>query len=394
MKKLLFMIAAAALFASCGGRDYYFAKDQARAYNDPEAEFDTLSYAIGMNLGLNASLNYGSEGLPIDVLKDAFLTEITKSEADHAFLEANREELGVFQQEVMRPYMMKKRMIMFQKDSLKPTLMPLFNEEYPAERIATLLGHDMAQYVRSTLSEVNVHYLFEAMDDAMAIEEQSAIDEHMKLNTMQLQKILGQHYGPALATTIGDFSKEWIRGVAAKRDVEMLVVGADTLYYRIENAGSEVRPTRDTDTVSLRFEGYSCRGVLFESTAKRANDVRKHIEKLQADTTITDEVRADRIAKYEEQIAATEQPTIPLRQLRIPGAIEALQLVGVGGDITVWMPAELAYGVRGNRAVLPGEAIVMHFELKDVKPGLDIFNKRVQPGKSVVEKAPEIIPAE
>ena len=53
MKKLLFVFVAAALAVSCGGRDYYFAKEQSYAYNDPEAEFDTLSYAVGMNLGLN-----------------------------------------------------------------------------------------------------------------------------------------------------------------------------------------------------------------------------------------------------------------------------------------------------------------------------------------------------
>ena len=77
MKKLLFVIAAAALFASCGGRDYYFAEEKAYTYTDAEAEFDTLSYAVGMNLGLNVSLNYGAEGMTIEPLKEAFMLTTT-----------------------------------------------------------------------------------------------------------------------------------------------------------------------------------------------------------------------------------------------------------------------------------------------------------------------------
>lgn len=382
MKKLLFVIAAAALFASCGGRDYYFAEEKAYTYTDAEAEFDTLSYAVGMNLGLNISLNYGAAGMSIEPVKEAFKAEIAKKSVDHAFLDANRETLTTFHTELMRPYTMAKRMAMFSKDTTKKELPALFNEEYTAERIATALGHDMAQYVRNTMSEVNLHYVFQAMDDAMAVEEQTTIDDKMRLNTQQLQKCLQEYYGTALPETVKAFSSEWLRGVS-QRNVEMLVVGADTLYYRIENAGSELRPTDEYDTVSFRFEGYTCRGVLFESTANRADDVRKHIEKVKADTTLTEDKRAERLAKLEEQLPSVEQPTIPLRQFRVPGAIEAMKLIGVGGDITVWMPAELAYGARGNKAVLPNEAIVMHIELKDVKDGPDMSRPELKPHKPI-----------
>lgn len=382
MKKLLFVIAAAALFASCGGRDYYFAEEKAYTYTDAEAEFDTLSYAVGMNLGLNISLNYGAAGMSIEPVKEAFKAEIAKKSVDHAFLDANRETLTTFHTELMRPYTMAKRMAMFSKDTTKKELPALFNEEYTAERIATALGHDMAQYVRNTMSEVNLHYVFQAMDDAMAVEEQTTIDDKMRLNTQQLQKCLQEYYGTALPETVKAFSSEWLCGVS-QRNVEMLVVGADTLYYRIENAGSELRPTDEYDTVSFRFEGYTCRGVLFESTANRADDVRKHIEKVKADTTLTEDKRTERLAKLEEQLPSVEQPTIPLRQFRVPGAIEAMKLIGVGGDITVWMPAELAYGARGNKAVLPNEAIVMHIELKDVKDGPDMSRPELKPHKPI-----------
>ena len=391
MKKLLFVFVAAALAVSCGGRDYYFAEAQSYAYNDPEAEFDTLSYAVGMNLGLNVSLNYGEAGMTIEPLKEAFTAEINKSTVDHEFLDANREVLNAFSDERMRPYMMAKRMAMFTKDTVKKELPALFDEEYSAERIATALGHDMAQYIRNTMSKVNLHYLFQAMDDAMKVESQAVIDDCMQISTMQLRDVMQSYYGKELPAEINNFSKEWLRGISKKGDVEMFAVGADTLYYRVENPGSELRPTNDYDTISFRYEGYTCRGVLFESTAKRAADVRKQIAKMQADTTISEDKRAERLAKLEEQALKAEQPTIPLSQFRVPGAIEAMKKIGAGGEITVWMPAELAYGARGNRAVLPNEAIVMHIELKDVKPGVEIPKPAMKPLKPVEVKKPKVM---
>ena len=390
MKKLLFVIAAAALFASCGGRDYYFAEEKAYTYTDAEAEFDTLSYAVGMNLGLNVSLNYGAEGMTIEPLKEAFIAEIGKHNVDHNFLDANREVLNNFSNDRMRPYAMAKRMAMFTKDTVKKELPVLFDEEYPAERIATALGHDMAQYVRNTMSKINLHYMFQAMEDAMLVKDQNDIDATMKLNQMQFQQAMQGYYGTELPKMIDNFSKEWIRSVAQKDDVEMLVVKNDTLYYRIENPGTEVRATKDNDTVSFRFEGFTGRGIEFESTAKRAADVRNHIEKVKADSTLAEDKRAERLAKLEEQAAKAEQPTIPIAQFRVPGAIEAMKLIGVGGDITVWIPAELAYGARGNRVVLPNEAIVMHIELKDVKPGVDVPVHQFKPRKPI--EAPKVAP--
>lgn len=391
MKKLLFVFVAAALAVSCGGRDYYFAEAQSYAYNDPEAEFDTLSYAVGMNLGLNVSLNYGEAGMTIEPLKEAFNAEINKRDVDHDFLEANREVLNTFSTERMRPYAMAKRMAMFTKDTTKKELPALFDEEYSVERIATALGHDMAQYIRNTMSKVNLHYLFQAMDDAMKVESQAVIDDYMQISTMQLRDVMQSYYGKELPAEINNFSKEWLRGISKKGDVEMFAVGADTLYYRVENPGSELRPTNDYDTISFRYEGYTCRGVLFESTAKRAADVRKQIAKMQADTTISEDKRAERLAKLEEQALKAEQPTIPLSQFRVPGAIEAMKKIGAGGEITVWMPAELAYGARGNRAVLPNEAIVMHIELKDVKPGVEIPKPAMKPLKPVEVKKPKVM---
>jgi FKBP-type peptidyl-prolyl cis-trans isomerase FkpA len=46
-----------------------------------------------------------------------------------------------------------------------------------------------------------------------------------------------------------------------------------------------------------------------------------------------------------------------------------MQLVGKGGQITLWIPGDLAYGVHGSGggAIGPNEALEFKVELHDVK---------------------------
>ena len=53
----------------------------------------------------------------------------------------------------------------------------------------------------------------------------------------------------------------------------------------------------------------------------------------------------------------------------IKGWGEGLQLVGKGGKINLWIPAELAYGEQGaGGAIGPNEALAFEVELIDVMP--------------------------
>ena len=53
MKKILFAVVLIATLASCSNEPkLYFAPVLNKGVNNPEAEFDTLSYALGMNYAL------------------------------------------------------------------------------------------------------------------------------------------------------------------------------------------------------------------------------------------------------------------------------------------------------------------------------------------------------
>ena len=53
----------------------------------------------------------------------------------------------------------------------------------------------------------------------------------------------------------------------------------------------------------------------------------------------------------------------------IKGWTEGMQLVGKGGKIKLWIPAELAYGAQGaGNSIGPNEALEFEVELIDVTP--------------------------
>ena len=60
---------------------------------------------------------------------------------------------------------------------------------------------------------------------------------------------------------------------------------------------------------------------------------------------------------------------IPLGEGIAKGFVEALQLIGKGGKITVIMPSKLGYGEQGGGPIPPYSPLVFDIEIKDVKKG-------------------------
>lgn len=378
MKKILFSVALAATLCSCGGnanREYYFLENEVRVYNDPTAEFDTLSYALGMNLGLNLHIQQKDLGYINDIVCEAIEAEVTKPVVDMEFIKKNREEMTEFNNNKVRPYMMAKQ-IQSRKQFTDPEaadsieLPALFDDKFTAESVSKNLGHDMGNHLREVSYPANLYWIFKAFSDAEQLNGiYSTNDTTMMLKQPEVTQALRKYYTEQLLDINKERSEKWINNIAHKSDVQELVMGNDKLYYRIETPGNDVKIGKLADTVVITYEIFTNRGILVESTEDRANTVKKAIENIRKDESLSDSVRNSRIADGEEHLKKVSKPSMLASNLKLRGAQEALRLIGVGGEITIWMPAALAYGEKGNRSVQPNEAVVMNIKLYDVKEG-------------------------
>ena len=126
-------------------------------------------------------------------------------------------------------------------------------------------------------------------------------------------------------------SAKWLAKVEKEKGVKKTASG---LLYKINEQGNmNEKPNSVEDVVKVHYRGTTRTGKEFDSSYKRNSPI-----------------------------------DFPLNGV-IKGWGEGLQLVGKGGSITLWIPAELAYGSRGAGADIgPNEALRFDVELLDVTP--------------------------
>ena len=72
-----------------------------------------------------------------------------------------------------------------------------------------------------------------------------------------------------------------------------------------------------------------------------------------------------------EEVPETDDPVMLTLDRVIPGWTEGLQLIGVGGKATLYVPAELGYGERGSSAIGPNTPLVFDITLDSVTKELE-----------------------
>lgn len=118
----------------------------------------------------------------------------------------------------------------------------------------------------------------------------------------------------------------------AKVDADTTVTKtASGLRYRILAAGTDPKPTA-TSTVKARYTGKLCDGTVFDSTDKGGGK------------------------PLEFSLGGV-----------IRGWTEGLQLIGKGGKIRLWVPAELGYGAQASGPIPGGSVLEFDVELVEFK---------------------------
>lgn len=362
MKKIFFAVALCATLVSCGGDKSYFAKVENRTFNDPAAEFDTLSYAMGMSSAVGFKVNMKELNVDFDLYADTFLATLEKGFSSYEAFEARQKAFADIQREKLAPYLMSLRMR--QMGNADQELPNPYDETFTAEdftkAIATLNATDMLTHG----VPLNAHYIAEAIRDAKKIEADSLVDAAMRIPEDRAKAAV-RRYNHEIESNLAPVAKAWLKDIATKPGVEQLVVAGDTLYYRINNEGG-VKPEAN-DSLLLSFDLYTFRGRILGSSDNATKRLKENIENIKKDEKLSDSLRSVRIAQLEKQIELAKSQKTPMNRVFLPALKHCLPLVGEFGSITIWAPGKLA---GGSRALLPGEAVVINAEIKKLSKGI------------------------
>ena len=376
MKKILIFAACVVAFASCNQAhkniELYCEQDASRLYNEVTEEMDTLSYAAGMNLGLVVSIQNADFDLDTEAIIAILDRELHTKGLDEKAMEKHNEFLGNFSNERVRPFMMAKqaqsRIVTDRPDTL--TLPALYDETYTKERFTESFATMMSNALRQQRIPANLHWLYTAIRDAAGVKDKSEIDSVMRISEARFFEIMTAYTQNDIPAYNAELSNKWYERVSTKPGVEELLSpkGDKTgVYYRINNAGGELKPANATDSIAVKYAVYSRTGKLLESNAMFIDNLKKQREQVANNKMMPDSMRQNYIKQIDDEIAKSDIRQLPLNRFMQKDVQEAVKLVGKGGNITMWMDAARAFGFRANRLLPMNEAVVINVELLDFK---------------------------
>ncbi len=369
MKKMIFtaVLAGAALFAACSG------KSTSGVRMGSLSTFDSLSYAFGANIA--GSVNYQMGDIPFDmkaVAKGVEEAALGKSSLDH--------DQAI---ELLQDYFMNKRgeraravaekraaadsARMAEGDSTRVEYPradeAMFESEKEREEISYAFGNDIGFNVAQMGMPIQVVWINKAMEEAS--------EGKARMNDMEAQQYLQYHFTVKVPAENKAASEKWLAEVEKRSGVQK--TGSGLLYKVVEAGDMEAKANDPRDEVAVHYVGRTREGKVFD--ASKFENFTKERQEM---------VRKSNPALFDEKgnLKEAEEPARFALNRVIPGWTEGMQLVGKGGKIILWIPAELAYGSRGaGRDIGPNEALEFEVELIDVVPF-------VEPAPAAEEEAP------
>ena len=348
MKKILFAaaLAGAAFMTACGGKD-------GGVRMGSLSDFDSLSYSLGANIGYG--MNHEMRDIPFD------FKAIDKGIKEGAMGKATQEHDKSL--DMLREYFMSKRGERAQEiaakraeqDSIRlaggdttkveyPAADPaMFESEEERAEISYAFGNDIGYNISQSGMPIQLVWIGQAMQDVR--------DGKAKMAEDAVNQYLQYYFMVKRPAENAEASKAWLEKIEKKSGVKKTESG---LLYKVTDAGdASVMPKDPRDVVKVHYTGRTREGKVFDTSkfANRSKEQQEMIKKQRPDDFDKD-----------------EPVEFPLNRV-IRGWTEGMQLVGKGGTIKLWIPAELAYGPTGQgRDIGPNEALEFEVELVDVTP--------------------------
>jgi len=199
------------------------------------------------------------------------------------------------------------------------------------QKVSYGIGVDLARNFTRMGVEFDVDTLAEGMKDALSGAKLLMTDEELRSTLTAYQTELKEKQMQAMNAVAAKNKKTGDAFLAENKAKEGVAVLPSGLQFKVLKAGDGRKPTA-TDSVECHYRGTLINGTEFDSSYK------------------------------------TGQPATFKVSGLIPGWTEALKLMPAGSKWQLFVPPELAYGIRGaGRDIGPNATLIFEFELISVK---------------------------
>ncbi len=309
-------------------------------------QLDSLSYCLGANMGMGikyqlASTPFDVENIKIGLIKGyTQLSEQTHEEAIEVLREFFSEEFGQRQAEY--------------QEAVKTDSTAVFNPFTSDEErlnVSYAFGNDLGNNLKRAKLPIHLNWLWNGF--------LAGWNDTVTMSNDDIMKFLNHYFMVVVPAQNEARSKAWIEAKAQEEGVKTTASG---LAYKVIEAGDMSKAAKnDEDEVKVHYVGRLQDGTVFDASRF------ENRSKAQQDM-----IRKYQPSNFDENgnpLNADEPIQFPLNRV-IKGWTEGMKLIGPGGKIMLYIPADLAYGRMGagGGEIGPNEALEFEVELIEVIP--------------------------
>lgn len=200
------------------------------------------------------------------------------------------------------------------------------------DKLSYAVGMFLASRVRPQASEFDASLVAQGLKDGLSGGKTLMTEEESEATLNQWQAEMKAKQEQELQKQADDNKKEGDAFLAANKTKEGVVTTPSGLQYKVLTQGTGPKPTA-SDTVVCNYKGTLINGKEFDSSQKHGQPL---------------EIPVGRVIK---------------------GWTEALQLMPVGSKYQLFIPSDLAYGMRGSGPDIgPNATLIFEVDLISIKP--------------------------
>jgi FKBP-type peptidyl-prolyl cis-trans isomerase FkpA len=340
MKKTFMAIVAlacAALVCSCGSKGTKITEGN-------HGTLDSLSYCLGANIGGGIKQQLGDIPFDIEVVKKGIKEGLTNKAA-----QTHDEAVDILREFFSQT--LGERRSAYQEAALVDTtaVFQVFETAEECEKISYAFGNDIGCNIEQSKLPIQYYWMLEGLKEAW--------NGNAKLTQEQVMVFLNHYFSTVVPAEAAERSAKWLEKMEKKSGVKKTESG---LLYKVVKEGDMSKAAKsDEDIVKVHYVGRLQDGTVFD--ASRFKNRSKEQQEM---------MRKQMPTLFDEKGNIKEEKPVefPLNRV-IKGWTEGMKLVGPGGKIMLYIPAELAYGRAGaGNHIGPNEALEFEVELLEVTP--------------------------